>query len=160
MIPVAAKEPVSDSVLPMTIGSPLGVAVDSAGRAEAPCTVAIDVGVAPAGTGAPQGDRSQGVSMVVINTITPATDKTCHYFWANVRDYQLGEQKVTTQIRDAITKVFAEDEAIVEAQQRAIDDHPDHVFYNLNIDAGAMWARRLIDRMVDAEQPVAAMAAE
>jgi vanillate O-demethylase monooxygenase subunit len=129
-------------------------------RFEAPCTVAIDVGVAPTGTGAPQGDRSQGVSMVVINTITPATDRTCHYFWANVRDYQRGEQRVTTQIRDSITKVFAEDEAIVEAQQRAIDDHPDHVFYNLNIDAGAMWARRQIDRMVAAEAAPTAIAAE
>jgi phenylpropionate dioxygenase-like ring-hydroxylating dioxygenase large terminal subunit len=117
-------------------------------RFEAPCTVAIDVGVAPTGTGAPTGDRSQGVSMVVINTITPATDKTCHYFWANVRDYRITEQRVTTEIRNAITKVFREDEIVVEAQQQAIDDHPDHVFYNLNIDAGAMWARRLIDRMV------------
>ncbi|UFN47067.1 aromatic ring-hydroxylating dioxygenase subunit alpha [Roseomonas sp. OT10] len=120
-------------------------------RFEAPCTVAIDVGVAPTGTGAPEGDRSQGVSMVVINTITPATDRACHYFWANVRDYRIGEQRVTTDIRDAITKVFREDEIIVEAQQRAIDEHPDHVFYNLNIDAGAMWARRVIDRMIDHE---------
>ena len=38
-----------------------------------------------------------------------------------------------------------------EAQQKAIEEHPDHIFYNLNIDAGAMWARRLIDRMVAAE---------
>lgn len=118
---------------------------------QAPCTVAIDVGVAPTGTGAPQGDRSQGVSMVVINTITPATDKTCHYFWANVRDYRRDEQRVTTEIREAITKVFHEDEIIVEAQQRAIDENPDHVFYNLNIDAGAMWARRQIDEMVAQE---------
>ena len=118
---------------------------------QAPCTVAIDVGVAPTGTGAPQGDRSQGVSMVVINTITPATEKTCHYFWANVRDYRIDEQRVTTEIRDAITRVFGEDERIVEAQQRAIDESPDHVFYNLNIDAGAMWARRQIDAMLNAE---------
>ena len=89
--------------------------------------------------------------MVVINTITPATDKTCHYFWANVRDYRTDEQRVTTEIRDAITRVFREDEIIVEAQQRAIDENPDHVFYNLNIDAGAMWARRQIDTMVDQE---------
>ena len=89
--------------------------------------------------------------MVVINTITPATEKTCHYFWANVRDYRIDEQRVTTEIRDAITRVFGEDERIVEAQQRAIDENPDHVFYNLNIDAGAMWARRQIDAMVDAE---------
>ncbi len=119
---------------------------------QAPCTVAIDVGVAPTGTGAPQGDRSQAVSMVVINTITPATDKTCHYFWANVRDYKIHEQRMTTEIRDAITKVFREDELIVEAQQRAIDENPDHRFYNLNIDAGAMWARRQMNQMIEAEQ--------
>ena len=89
--------------------------------------------------------------MVVINTITPATEKTSHYFWANVRDYRTDEQRVTTEIRDAITRVFREDEIIVEAQQRAIDENPDHVFYNLNIDAGAMWARRQIDMMVDQE---------
>jgi vanillate O-demethylase monooxygenase subunit len=113
--------------------------------------VAIDAGVAPTGTGAPEGDRSQGLSMVVINTISPATDKTCHYFWANVRDYRIEEQRVTTEIREGITRVFKEDEIIVEAQQKAIDDHPDHVFYNLNIDAGAMWARRLIEKRIDAE---------
>ncbi|HXP29964.1 MAG TPA: aromatic ring-hydroxylating dioxygenase subunit alpha [Stellaceae bacterium] len=117
----------------------------------APCTVAIDVGVAPTGTGAPQGDRARGVSMWVINTITPETEKTCHYFWANVRDYRVNEQRITTEIRDSITKVFHEDEVVLEAQQRAIDEHPDHIFYNLHIDAGAMWARRLIDRMIAAE---------
>ena len=60
----------------------------------------------------------------------------------------------STCARDAITRVFGEDERIVEAQQRAIDENPDHVFYNLNIDAGAMWARRQIDAMVDAEAQV------
>jgi len=128
---------------------------------QAPSTIAIDVGVAPTGTGAPQGDRAQGVSMWVINTITPETDKTCHYFWANVRDYRIDEQRWTTEIRDSITKVFREDELVLEAQQRAIDEHPDHKFYNLNIDAGSLWARRLIDRMVAAETtPPRATAAE
>ena len=37
------------------------------------------------------------------------------------------------------------------AQQRAIDAHPDKEFYNLNIDGGAMWARRLIDPMLAEE---------
>jgi len=48
---------------------------------EAPGTVNIDVGVAPAGTGAPQGDRSQGVNGYVLNTMTPETATSCHYFW-------------------------------------------------------------------------------
>ena len=40
------------------------------------------------------------------------------------------------------------------AQQKAIEENPDHIFYNLNIDSGSMWARRLIDRMIDEEQAV------
>ena len=122
-------------------------------RFEAPCTVAIDVGVAPAGSGAlPQdgGDRSQGVNGYVLNTITPETDGTCLYFWAFARNYSLGEQRLTHQLREGVATIFREDELVLEAQQKAIDEHPDHKFYNLNIDAGAMWARRLIDRMVDA----------
>jgi vanillate O-demethylase monooxygenase subunit len=47
--------------------------------------------------------------------------------------------------------VFGEDEVILAAQQRAIEEHPDKQFYNLNIDGGAMWARRLIDKMMAEE---------
>ncbi|MBL0917779.1 MAG: aromatic ring-hydroxylating dioxygenase subunit alpha [Hydrogenophaga sp.] len=121
-------------------------------RFEAPCTVAIDVGVAPAGSGAPQGDRSQGVNGMVLNTITPETDNTCLYFWAFARNYSLNEQRLTHQLREGVAGIFREDELVLEAQQKAIEEHPDHKFYNLNIDAGAMWARRLIDRQVDAER--------
>jgi hypothetical protein len=41
---------------------------------------------------------------------------------------------------------------VLEAQQRAIDRNPRSPFYNLNIDAGALWARRLIDAMLAREQ--------
>jgi vanillate O-demethylase monooxygenase subunit len=120
-------------------------------RFEAPCTIAIDVGVAPAGSGAPEGDRSKGVNGYVLNTVTPETESTCHYFWAFSRNYLLADQRITTELRDGVASIFREDERILEAQQQAIDEHPDHQFYNLNIDAGAMWARRIIDKIVAAE---------
>jgi phenylpropionate dioxygenase-like ring-hydroxylating dioxygenase large terminal subunit len=117
--------------------------------------------VAPAGTGAPEGDRSQGVNGFVLNTMTPETETSCHYFWAFVRNYRTSEQKLTTEIREGVSNIFHEDELILEAQQRAMDENPDRVFYNLNIDAGAMWARRVIDRMVARETaPQNAQAAE
>ncbi len=122
-------------------------------RFEAPGTIAIDVGVAPAGTGAPEGDRSQGVNGYVLNTMTPETDKTCLYFWAMARNYRLTEQSVTTELREGVANIFREDEDILEAQQLAMEANPGRAFYNLNIDAGAMWARRLIDKMVEAETP-------
>ncbi len=120
-------------------------------RFEAPATIAIDVGVAPAGAGAPEGDRSQGVNGYVLNTMTPETDRTCHYFWSFCRNYRLKEQRLTTELRDGVARIFGEDEVVLEAQQRAMDENPGHAFCNLNIDAGAMWARRLIDRMVETE---------
>ena len=131
-------------------------------RFEAPCTVTIDVGVAPTGSGAvpkdgQAGDRSAGVNGFVLNTITPETDGSCHYFWAFARNYRLGEQAVTHQLREGVTRIFREDEAVLEAQQKAIDDHPDMAFHNLNIDAGAVRARRLIDAWIDKQRPAKAV---
>jgi len=120
----------------------------------APSTICIDVGVARAGTGAPSGDRSEGVNGYVMNTITPKTDRTCHYFWAFMRNYRLDSQLITTQLRQGVQGVFAEDEAMLTAQQAAIDANPDHEFYSLSIDAGGMWVRRILDRMLEAEGAV------
>jgi len=93
------------------------------------------------------------VNGFVLNTITPETDKTCHYFWAFARNYCLGEQRLTHELREGVAGIFREDEAILEAQQIAIDEHPGYRFYNLNIDAGSMWARKLIDKMIEKEAP-------
>jgi vanillate monooxygenase len=118
----------------------------------APSTVRIDVGVAKAGTGAPEGDRSQGITGMVINTMTPETDRTCHYLWAFARDWFLDKQVTTTRIREGVSSVFFEDEQMLEAQQRGIEANPDYDFYNLNIDAGSMWTRRIVQRMIAAER--------
>ena len=119
---------------------------------QAPGTIRIDVGVAKAGTGAPEGDRSQGVNGFVMNTITPETRSTAHYFWAFMRNYRLDSQLITTQLRDGVHGVFGEDEDMLTAQQQAIEANPDHEFYNLNIDAGGMWVRRILQRMIEAER--------
>jgi len=131
---------------------------------EAPCTVVIDVGVAETGTGAippggnqgdaSQSDRTRGVNGYVLNTVTPETDGTCHYFWAFARNYCLTEQRMTHQLREGVAGIFREDEHVLEAQQVAMDEHPDHQFYSLNIDAGSMWARRMIDNMIAKEVPL------
>jgi vanillate O-demethylase monooxygenase subunit len=126
-------------------------------RFEAPCTIVLDVGVALAGTGALEGDRSKGVNGRVLNTITPETDRTCMYFWSIVRNYRLRDQSLTTQLREANAQIFVEDQVVVEAQQLAIIEHPDLAIHNLNIDAGSTWARRMVDDMIATEtQTVAA----
>lgn len=114
----------------------------------APATICIDVGTARVGTGARDGDRSQGVNGYVMNTITPETATTSHYFWAFMRNYRLESQLITTQLRDGVHGVFGEDERMLRAQQEAILANPEQEFYSLNIDMGGMWARRLTEKML------------
>ncbi|MFH8413215.1 aromatic ring-hydroxylating dioxygenase subunit alpha [Streptomyces collinus] len=121
-------------------------------RFTAPSTITIDVGVAPTGTGAPEGDRSAGVNGYVLNTVTPAAAGTCHYFWAFTRNHRLHDQSLTTLLRNSVSRVFGQDTEMLNAQQRAIEANPGHEFYNLNIDVGGMWVRRIIDAKVAREQ--------
>jgi vanillate O-demethylase monooxygenase subunit len=55
-------------------------------------------------------------------------------------------------LREGVSGVFFEDEVMLEAQQRGIEANPGYDFYNLNIDAGSMWTRRVVARMIAAEQ--------
>jgi vanillate O-demethylase monooxygenase subunit len=88
-----------------------------------------------------------------MNTITPQTDRTCHYFWAFMRNYRLDSQLITTQLRQGVEGVFGEHEEMLTAQQKAIDANPGYEFYSLNVDAGGMWVRLIFDRMMQAETP-------
>ena len=134
---------------------------------EAPAVIVGDVGVAPVGTGAPEGDRSQGVNGVFLGAITPESDRTCHYFWNFVRNFKVADTAFTRAVHlahvDDGRGLYDQDATILQAQQAAIDRQPRAPFYNLNIDAGALWARRLIEDMIAAERtdrPMSALAAE
>lgn len=132
---------------------------------EAPSIVAGDVGVAPVGTGAPEGDRSQGVNGFFLAAITPETDGSCHYFWNFVRSFAVEDEALTGRINLAHanaerTGLYDQDVFVLEAQQAAIENNPRMPFYNLNIDMGSLWAHRLIDAMVEAERPRGPIAAE
>jgi len=123
------------------------------------CTITIDVGVALAGTGAPEGDRSQGVNGFVLNSITPETATTCLYFWAFARNYDIANKRRTADLKKGVTGIFGQDEAVLEAQQRAIDRFPGRPLVNLNIDAGGVRARRMIARRIERESASLPLAA-
>ena len=131
---------------------------------QAPSVVVGDVGVAPAGTGAPQGDRSQGVNGAFLAALAPETETSCHYFWNFVRTFRRDDEDLTRALNVAHVNngkgVYDQDHVVLEAQQRAILGHPRQPFYNLNIDAGALWARRMIDSLLAKERPAPSQAAE
>ncbi len=122
----------------------------------APATVVIDVGVAKTGTGAPEGDRTQGVSGVVLNTITPQSEGRCYYFFAFVRSFALDDEALTVDMKAGVTSIFFEDKVILEEQQRMIETLPNNRLLNIGIDQASVRARRAISRMIASEAPAAA----
>lgn len=116
-----------------------------------PSNVHIDVGVARAGSGAPQGDRSQGISALVCDFITPETPTSCWYFWGFARDFRTGEAALTDEIRQGQGAIFSEDMAVLEAQQRRLLAYPDRRLVTLDIDSGGAVSRRVIQRLLDSQ---------
>jgi vanillate O-demethylase monooxygenase subunit len=111
-----------------------------------PANVMIDVGVALAGTSAPEGNRSKGVTGIVFNAMTPETETTTWYHWGMARNFQTEDRGLTFRIRDAQAAVFAEDTDILDAQQRSILMRPERKLLDLKIDSGGVFARRIVER--------------
>jgi vanillate O-demethylase monooxygenase subunit len=111
-----------------------------------PANVMIDVGVALAGTGAPEGYRSKGVTGIVVNVMTPETEATTWYHWGMARNFQTEDRGLTFRIRDAQASVFAEDLDILDAQQQNILRRPERKLLDLKIDSGGVYARRIIEQ--------------
>ncbi|MDO6415558.1 aromatic ring-hydroxylating dioxygenase subunit alpha [Sphingomonas sp. BIUV-7] len=113
----------------------------------APSSVIIDVGVAPVGAGATLADHDrQGVRGFVIDSMTPETGTSCHYFWGMARNFDISDQGFTARFKRQQGGVFAEDIEILEAQQRSILANPDLKLRAYAIDGGGVRARRVIER--------------
>ncbi len=118
-----------------------------------PSHVMIEVGVALAGRGGLQAPREAKASAIVVDFITPETETSIWYFWGMARHFKPQDASLTTQIRDGQGRIFAEDQQMLELQQRNLLQHPARKLLSLNIDAGGVQSRRLIERRLALERP-------
>jgi vanillate O-demethylase monooxygenase subunit len=118
-----------------------------------PSFVKLDVGSAPAGSGMRQvKDRgSRWMNMWNLNAITPETEKTAHYFFAQAYNFKLDQQWVSDMLRVQIRDIFLEDMAMVKAQQVNMDLGPSSVV-NLGQDKAWVAMRQIVHRLVKEEQ--------
>jgi phenylpropionate dioxygenase-like ring-hydroxylating dioxygenase large terminal subunit len=116
-----------------------------------PSFVKLDVGSAPAGAGARQGDRSKGMNMWNLNAITPETGKTAHYFYAQAYNFKLDQRWVSDLVRSQVTKAFLEDMAMIKAQQANMDLGASPVV-NLGQDKAWILMRQIVERLASEEQ--------
>jgi vanillate O-demethylase monooxygenase subunit len=117
-----------------------------------PSHVLIEVGVALAGKGGHQADPQFKVSSIVVDFITPETDTSHWYFWGMARNFKPHDKELTASIRLGQGNVFAEDQAMLEQQQANLKKYPERKLLMLNIDAGGVQSRRVIERVLAEER--------
>ncbi len=88
-----------------------------------PAIMSLDSGSAPTGTnarGTPHGARKDAIEFHHIAVLTPETGDSTHYFWIHWRNFALDDPAMERTVYDNIMAAFAEDQAMVEAQHRAV----------------------------------------
>jgi vanillate O-demethylase monooxygenase subunit len=113
--------------------------------------VKLDVGSAPAGAGAREGDRSKGMNMWNLNAITPETGKTAHYFFAQAYNFKLDQRWVSDLVKSQVVKAFLEDMAMIKAQQINMDLGPSPAV-TLGQDKAWLQMRQIVDRLIKEER--------
>jgi vanillate O-demethylase monooxygenase subunit len=116
-----------------------------------PSHVMIEVGVALAGKGGYDAEPQHKASSIVVDFITPETETSHWYFWGMARNFQPNDKELTDRIREGQGKIFSEDRAMLEMQQANITKHPERKLLMLNIDAGGVQSRRLLDKLITQE---------
>lgn len=128
-------------------------------RFSPPSHVMIEVGVALAGRGGYDAAPQDKVSSIVVDFITPETETSIHYFWGMARRFRPDDEALTAAIREGQGKIFAEDLEMLERQQRNLLAWPERRLLMLNIDAGGVQSRKMIERLIAEEQGEVAVAA-
>lgn len=117
-----------------------------------PSHVMIEVGVAHAGHGGVEARPEHKVYSIVVDFITPETETSIHYFWGMARKFQPHDGALTDAIRAGQHTIFSEDLEMLERQQLNLLTWPERPLLKLNIDAGGVQARKVIDRWLAQER--------
>lgn len=120
-------------------------------RWKAPCVVINDIGVTLPGKPREAGYRSTGLHIV-----TPETERTAHYLYCNSRNRRINDSAVDEKVREWQRVGFSmQDKPVIEAAALMMDGQVDPLALQpvlLPIDAGAIRARRILAKMIDAER--------
>ena len=88
----------------------------------------------------------------VLHLLTPETERSTHYFWAHNRNFRQSDEELTRNIIAAHHRTFDEDKAMIELQQKEIDDtHQTVPSFALRVDDAPMRARRMLASLIRQE---------
>ena len=119
---------------------------------EPPGYINIHVGGVMTGSGGPEGKRVGGLSMWVMNAMTPVSSTATNYFWAVGRDFQTSNEALTKLLHAEVSTAFNQDKEILEIQQSSILKFKASANMDIVADAGSLQARRLLGRLIQMEE--------
>jgi vanillate O-demethylase monooxygenase subunit len=117
-----------------------------------PCLYKLHSRIAPTGV-LPHADGTDpdAFHVKVVYGITPSTPDTTYDFWAVARDFAVGDQAVSDFLRENNHTVVMQDVTALNLLEQVIAAEPDgYQELSINIDTGALAARRMLARMAQA----------
>lgn len=118
-----------------------------------PGLIRIYIGANDAGAGLDEAGRMDKLGIRIFNGITPETESTTHYFWTAAHNFQVDDPSVTDAFHAEIAATFEEDRMVVEAQQQRFAQFPNRRTVQIRSDLGGVQARRVVQRLLEAERP-------
>jgi vanillate O-demethylase monooxygenase subunit len=116
-----------------------------------PANVVIDILSTETGFRFGEGGRLHN-RIFVLDSMTPETESTCHYFFGLCRNYKLDDQGLTQFMHKAVVTAFLEDKDMLEAEQKIIDLSPSAPQIDVMGDTGGLQARRIVERLIAEEK--------
>ncbi|HET7757147.1 MAG TPA: aromatic ring-hydroxylating dioxygenase subunit alpha [Steroidobacteraceae bacterium] len=108
---------------------------------------------APAGQGAEKGIAVPGTREYRnCQYMTPETERTTHFFWNYLNNFEGDDSNISRSLLDSLIEGFMEDKAIIEQQQKTLDEDPGFQMLGILSDAPLAHFRRVLSKLIEAEQ--------
>jgi phenylpropionate dioxygenase-like ring-hydroxylating dioxygenase large terminal subunit len=111
---------------------------------------------AAAGQGAQTGNVQGAKEYRNCQFMTPETERTTHFFWSYLNNYEGEDSTISHSLLNSLIEGFMEDKAIIERQQKTLEEDPSFQMLAILADAPLAHFRRVLGKLIDAEQAGAA----
>jgi vanillate O-demethylase monooxygenase subunit len=107
------------------------------------------------GYGIPNMDEATRDVLISSQAVTPMTDRSTRYFYAHGIHHRFGAEAMRDAMMATVSKAFAEDKVMIEAQQRVIDDTAVPKIMATTHDRSVTMYHRLVEKLAEAESNAA-----
>ena len=122
------------------------------GHMHVPGTFFLESLFAPAGNGAEKGNLADAKEYRNCQFMTPETRRTTHFFWTYLNNFEGSDANISRSLHASLIEGFMEDKALIEEQQKVLDDDPDFKMLAVAADTALSHFRWTLGKVIAEEQ--------